>query len=146
LTSKTLAKNIAQLMLSIKGSNVVLLDLKKLSNATDYFVICSADSDTQVRAIADAIRGGMEDQGVSLYHHEGYHGLTWVILDYVDVVAHVFHKESRSFYNLDRLWSDAKRTDILDDLAMPEASKRTSTARKKPAVSAARKRKTEKAK
>jgi ribosome-associated protein len=119
LTSKTLAKNIAQLMLSIKGSNVVLLDLKKLSNATDYFVICSADSDTQVRAIADAIRGGMEDQGVSLYHHEGYHGLTWVILDYVDVVAHVFHKESRSFYNLDRLWSDAKRTDILDDLAMP---------------------------
>ena len=88
-------------MLSKKGSDVVLLDLKKLSHATDYFVICAADSDTQVRAIADAVRGGIEEKGVPLYHDEGYHALTWVILDYVDVVAHVFHKESRSFYNLE---------------------------------------------
>ena len=133
-------------MLSKKGSDVVLLELKKLSNATDYFVLCSADSDTQVRAIADAVRGGMEEKGVLLYHNEGYHALTWVILDYVDVVAHVFHKESRTFYNLERLWSDAKRTDISDEPAMPPALGRKYSAGKKPAVSAARKRKTEKAK
>ncbi len=101
----------------------------------------------QVRAIADAVRGGMEEKGIHLYHDEGYHALMWVILDYVDVVAHVFHKESRSFYNLERLWSDAKRTDIQDEPALPPALTRKYTAgRKKPAASSARKKKTGKAK
>jgi ribosome-associated protein len=122
------------------------LDLKKLSSATDYFVICAADSEPQVRAIADAVRGGMEEKGIPLYHDEGYHALMWVILDYVDVVAHIFHKESRSFYNLERLWSDAKRTDILDEPALPPALVRKHTAGKKPAASSVRKKKTGKAK
>jgi ribosome-associated protein len=135
-------------MLSKKGSDVVDLDLKKLTSTADHFVICSADSDTQVRAIADAVRDGMEEKDVLLYHYEGYQTLRWVILDYVDVVAHVFHKESRSFYNLDRLWSDAKRTEIHDELELPAAvrktaaRKRTTTKKTPPA----RKKKTEKAK
>lgn len=121
MTSRALAKHIAELMLSKKATDVVMLDLRKITSVTDYFVICSADSDTQVKAIADAIEEGMEERGISLYHSEGTHALLWVILDYVDVVAHIFYREARSFYNLERLWADAKRTVVADTV------KKTST-------------------
>jgi len=120
LIARTLAKRIADLMISKKASDVVILDLKKLTSATDYFVICSADSDTQVKAIADSVQDGMEELGESVWHQEGYHALCWIVLDYVDVVAHIFHKRERSFYNLDRLWGDAKRTEVRDLLAAPK--------------------------
>jgi ribosome-associated protein len=109
-----LANRIADLMLSKKASDVVILDLKKITSATDHFVICSADSDTQVKAIADAVQDGMERLGVRVWHNEGYRALTWVVLDFVDVVAHIFHKNTRHFYNLERLWGDAKKTEVLD--------------------------------
>lgn len=110
-------------MLSKKGTDVIILDLKKISSVTDYFVICSADSDTQVKAIADAIRNGMEKIDEYVWHLEGYQALRWVILDYVDVVAHIFHKEDREFYNLERLWGDARKTTVKDDLAEDYTSK-----------------------
>jgi ribosome-associated protein len=132
LTARTLAKRIADLMISKKAIDVVILDLKKLTSATDHFVICSADSDTQVKAIADSVENGMEAIGERVWHQEGYHALRWIVLDYVDVVVHVFHKEERSFYNLDRLWGDAKRTEVQDPLAAPKpaAKKRRATVRK----------------
>jgi ribosome-associated protein len=132
LTARILAKRIADLMISKKATDVVILDLKKLTSATDYFVICSADSDTQVKAIADSVQNGTEDFGERVWHQEGYHALRWIVLDYVDVVVHVFHKEERSFYNLDRLWGDAKRTEVQDPLAVPklEAKKRRANVRK----------------
>ena len=102
-------------MFSKKGADVVLLDLKKITSTADYFIVCSADSTTQEKAIADNIRDGLEDMNIPIYHFEGYHALSWIVLDYVDVVAHVFYKESRSFYNLERLWADAKRTEMHDD-------------------------------
>jgi ribosome-associated protein len=108
LTSRTLAKRIAEFILSRKGDDVVLMDLTKLAGPANYFVLCSAESDTQVRAIADAVRTGTNDIGVSLWHMEGLQALSWVLLDYVDVVVHIFQKETRSFYHLERLWSDAK--------------------------------------
>jgi ribosome-associated protein len=119
-------------MLSKKAHDVVILDLKKLTSATDNFIICSADSDTHVKAIADAVQDGMEEFGEHVWHHEGYHALRWVVLDYVDVVVHVFHKEERSFYNLDRLWGDAKRTEVQDVLVetKPTVKKRRTTTRK----------------
>jgi ribosome-associated protein len=137
LISRTLAKRIAQLMYSKKGSDVILLDIQKLVSTTDYFVICSADSDTQVRAIADAVRDGLEKAGIHIYHYEGYQASRWIVLDYVDVVVHVFHTEERSFYNLERLWGDAKRTDVEDAQAEPKnrvvhaAIKRKPIARKR---------------
>ncbi|MBI2619502.1 MAG: ribosome silencing factor [Ignavibacteriales bacterium] len=103
-----LAKMIAGVAISKKARNVVLMDLRKKSSATDFFVVCSADSDVQVKSIADAIRDGLEMNGVSMWHSEGLRALQWVLLDYVDVVVHVFHKDVRAFYNLERLWSDAK--------------------------------------
>ena len=119
-------------MLSKKALHVAILDLKKLTSAADRFVICSADSDTHVKAIADAVRDGMEDLNERVWHYEGYHALRWIVLDYVDVVAHIFHKEERSFYNLDRLWGDAKRTEVTDDptALKPAAKNRKPVARK----------------
>ena len=132
MIARTLAKRIAGLMLSKKAINVVILDLKKLTSATDYFVICSADSDTHVKAIADIVRDGMEKFDEHVWHYEGYHALRWVVLDYVDVVAHIFHKEERSFYNLERLWGDARRTEVKDELvtAKPASISRRTTMRR----------------
>jgi ribosome-associated protein len=115
LTSRMLARRIADAMLTKKAHDIVILDLRKLTSATDYFVICSADSDTQVKAVADEIRDRAERIGSNPWHSEGYHALSWVLVDFVDVVAHVFHHESRSFYNLDRLWVDAKMTHVRDE-------------------------------
>jgi ribosome-associated protein len=118
----------ADLMLSKKAHDVVILDLKKLTSATDHFVICSADSDTQVKAIADAVQDGMEKYDERVWHSEGYNALRWIVLDYVDIVAHIFHNEERSFYNLDRLWGDAKRTEVRDEPTSPRlASKKSRT-------------------
>jgi len=124
LTSNTLAKKLAEFALSKKASDVLLLDLRPLTSTTDFFVVCSADSDTQVRAIADAVQKGSEDIGAKVWHTEGAQASTWIILDYVDVVVHVFHHETRSFYNLERLWSDAKATSIEDKLEQVEVAKK----------------------
>lgn len=107
MIARTLARKIAEAALTKKASHVVIMDLRKLHAPADYFVVCSADSDTQVKAIADGIRDGLEALGVSVWHQEGLQSRQWVLLDYVDVVAHVFQKEIRSFYNIERLWSDA---------------------------------------
>jgi ribosome-associated protein len=109
-----LAKKIAEFALSKKANDVLLLDLRTLTTTTDFFVICSADSDTQVRAIADAVEKGSADIGMKVWHMEGLQASTWIILDFVDVVVHVFHREARSYYNLERLWSDAKAKVIED--------------------------------
>jgi ribosome-associated protein len=108
LTPRTLAKKIASLALTKKASNVMIMDLRKLTDMTDFFVVCSADSDTQVKAVADAIADGTGEFGSSPWHEEGISNRQWVLLDFVDVVVHVFHKEMRRFYNLEKLWGDAK--------------------------------------
>ncbi len=114
MTSRALAKKIAEMAISRKASDIVLMDLKSISGPADYFVLCSADSDTQVKAIADAVRSGTDALGVRLWHVEGLQALSWVLLDYVDVVLHVFLTETRSFYNLERLWNDAKTYPVED--------------------------------
>jgi ribosome-associated protein len=101
-------------MLSKKATDIVIIDLRKVSTAADYFVICTADSDVQVRAIADAIEDDTRVGGEAPWHAEGKRASIWIVLDYVDVVAHVFHKEARAYYNLERLWSDAKMTHVKD--------------------------------
>lgn len=114
MIARTLARKVAAAALSKKAHDVLVMDLRKLHAPADYFVVCSADSDTQVKAVADGIRDQLEEAGVSVWHQEGYQSLQWVLLDYVDVVVHVFHKEVRSFYNLERLWHDAKMETVED--------------------------------
>ena len=106
--SSTLAKKIALLSLSKKAENIVILDVRKLTTVTDFFVICSGNSDKQVKAITDVIIDELKKLDIKPWHKEGYQYLQWVLLDYVDVVTHVFQKETREFYGLERLWGDAK--------------------------------------
>lgn len=91
----------------LKARQVVVLDLRGLNDATDFFVIASGTSDAHVRGIADSVVEKMGRQGVRTHHVEGLPTGRWVLLDYVDFVIHLFHPETRSFYQLERLWSDA---------------------------------------
>lgn len=123
MLTKTLAKKIAQLTLTKKAHDIVVMDLRKVSDMTDFFVVCSADSDIQVKAIADAVMDGTEELGVSVWHSEGFSQRQWVLLDYVDIVVHIFHKEARSFYSIEKLWGDAKIESIRDEVETKAARK-----------------------
>ena len=106
--SEELAQFSTQLALSKKAEDIVVLDVRHVTSITDFFIICSGNSDTQIKAIADAILEGLEKEDVKVWHIEGYSSLRWVLLDYVDFVIHIFQKEARTFYGLERLWGDAK--------------------------------------
>ena len=118
MTSKILAKKIAEAALSKKAYDVVVMDLRKLTTMTDCFVVCSVDSDTQCRAVADAIKHQLLEQGEAPVHREGYSEGRWILLDYVDVVVHIFHKDVRTFYNLEKLWGDAEFESVTDEVVV----------------------------
>lgn len=90
-----------------KGEQIVVLDLRGLSDATDFFVIASGTSDAHVRGLADGVVTALTAAGYPANHVEGLPSGRWVLLDFVDVVVHLFHPESRAFYRLERLWQDA---------------------------------------
>ncbi len=108
MTSEKLAYFISDLILQKKGTEIKIFDLKDKTSVTDFFVICTASSDMQVKAISDYIIKETKNIGEKVWHNEGYTGLNWVLLDFVDVVVHIFQPETRRFYNLDGLWGDAK--------------------------------------
>jgi len=130
LTSIQLAKKITKLIFEKKGYDVKILDLRKLTTMTDYFVICSADSDTQVKAIADEVDKNLRDEGIKNWHKEGYQALNWVLIDYVDVIVHVFKKDSREFYSLEKLWGDAPTKEITDPALKPPVKRKPRVAKK----------------
>lgn len=96
----------------LKGQSVLVLDLRGLTDATDYFVLASGTSEAHVRGIAESVMDKMGKRGVRTYHAEGLAGGRWVLLDFVDFVIHLFHPETRAFYQLERLWSDAPELPI----------------------------------
>ena len=106
--TKTVAKKLVDFALSKKAEDVLLLDLRKITTMTDFFIICTGRSDTQVRAIADAVTEGARRERLPVYHVEGREALTWVLIDFVDVVVHVFQPAARNYYQLERLWGDAE--------------------------------------
>jgi ribosome-associated protein len=109
----------ADLLFDRKASDVVLLDLRGISSATDFFLVASGRSDTQVSAIADHLVGTLREEGVRPAHVEGLSTGRWVLADYFDFVVHVFHPEARAFYQLERLWGDAP-LHVLEDPAGSE--------------------------
>ena len=99
-----------------KAHEPVALDLRSLAGVADYFLICSAGSEVQVKAIAEGVEEKLHDLGTAPWHVEGLAGRRWVLLDYVEVVVHVFHEKTREYYLLERLWGDARKVDLgLDD-------------------------------
>jgi len=114
LAPKTLAKRIVKIALSKKAENIVLLDLKKISSMTDYFLVCSAGSDVQARVIAEAITESLDASGMKS-SVEGLGGSHWILIDCYCVVVHIFLPEVRQFYGLERLWGDAPREEFSDD-------------------------------
>ncbi|GAA0890475.1 ribosome silencing factor [Fulvivirga kasyanovii] len=114
--SEKLSHAVVRGMQEKKASNIVIMDLREVKNAiADFFVVCSGNSDTQLDAIADSV-----DEVVSKelhqdpWHQEGKNNKEWMLLDYVDVVAHIFKKDKREFYALENLWGDAK-IETIDD-------------------------------
>ena len=117
MDAKDFAERIGKLILSKKGYDIKVLELREISSVADYFVICSADSHIQVRAIADEVDDKLRDIGIKCQFKEGYNTLNWVLLDYFDVVVHIFKTESREFYNLEKLWGDAPTETIVDEVS-----------------------------
>lgn len=101
------AQTAAALCIDLKANDVVILDLAGVADVTDCFVIASGTSDAHVRSIAEHVIEGMQKRGVSAHHVEGMQQGRWVLIDFVHFVVHVFHPTLRSFYQLERLWSDA---------------------------------------
>jgi ribosome-associated protein len=108
--SEKLTNVIVEGILSKKGKDVMSLNMTRLPNAvTDYFILCHGNSDIQVKAIADAIiEETLKETGSKPWHKEGFENAEWILLDYVDVVVHIFKEETRTFYNLEKLWADAE--------------------------------------
>jgi len=105
---KTTAKKIIEFVLGKKAEDVLLLDLRKITSMADFFIICTGTSDVQVKAIADAVVIGCKEKDIKIYHVEGIDALSWVLIDLVDIVVHVFRPDVRTYYQLERLWGDAK--------------------------------------
>ena len=115
LSPLALARAAGRLALDKKGFDVKILKLKSLSSVCDYFVIASGDADSHVKAIARAVKDGLEDIGEHPAHREGFSEGNWILLDYVDVVVHVFREPLRRRYSLEKLWGDAPVEELADD-------------------------------
>lgn len=133
LSTKKKIEIIAKAALAKKAKDVTLLDLRKLSFICDYFIIASGDSTVQIDTIADNIEKELIAHNRKIWHREGCGEALWILLDYGDIVVHIFHKETRGFYNLEKLWHDA-----------PKKKLRETLFRKKLGCSAKRKAKTKK--
>lgn len=111
-----LAAHAVDAMIDKKAHGITVMDMREVSGVADYFVICTGDSDLQIKAVADAIRERIREQcDERPWHTEGTNHRQWVLLDYVDVVAHIFNPDKRQFYDLERLWGDAPSEDVADD-------------------------------
>jgi ribosome-associated protein len=101
------AQRAAQILMDHKATDVVLLDLRPVSDMTDFFIVASGTSDTHVRATAGHVVEQLKQEGLRVHSVEGLEQGRWVLLDYIDFVVHVFHPTLRTFYQLERLWGDA---------------------------------------
>jgi ribosome-associated protein len=110
--SKKLAELIGELVLTKKAEDVLSIDVSKVSSSANYFLICSAETGIQVKAIANAVRKGTPNKP---WHIEGMENENWILLDYVDVILHVFKTSVREYYSLEKLWADAPTIEIKDE-------------------------------
>ena len=108
MTEQEMCKAICKAASDKKARDIVTMDMQGLMISPDYFVICSANTATQVRAIADNVEEKLAEAGKEMLHEEGHREGEWILLDFGDVVVHVFRQDAREFYALEQLWADAK--------------------------------------
>lgn len=89
-----------------KARDIIAINISRISILTDYFIICSGTSTTHIKSIADELSFKANEIGYNSFHTEGYESARWILIDYGDIVVHIFHEEDRTFYNLERLWRD----------------------------------------
>ena len=106
------ARRAARAALDKRAADLVVLDVRGISTVTDYFLMCSGRSTTHVESIADAIRAALKTDGIRPLHAEGVAASGWILLDYGDVLAHVFLEDTRAYYALERLWGDAPTVEV----------------------------------
>lgn len=112
MTSYEIATVLATALDAKKGQDIKVLKTENLTTLADYFVICTATSNTQVRAMSDACEHEMEVRGEQVHHIEGHRDNTWLLMDFSSVIVHIFTDEARKFYDLERLWSDAQLVEL----------------------------------
>ncbi len=112
MTSQEKMEAIVRQLDKKKARDIKALKVSGLTLLADYFVICSATSSTQVQALSDTLEDAMEQQGAELLQKEGKQGLNWILMDYSDVIVHIFYQETREFYGLEKLWSDAEEISL----------------------------------
>ena len=113
-TSKKLAKQISNLILEKKALDIQIIDVGDITTLTDFFIICTSESEPQTKAITDHINENMKSIGFNSWHTEGYQNKDWVLIDFVNIVVHIFSKNARSFYEFERLWADGNIEYIKD--------------------------------
>lgn len=109
--SLDIVKKIVKALDDKKGNDIQVIKIEELTIVADYFVICTANSNTHVRSLADEVEYQLEEEGIKADHIEG-RATGWVLLEYRGVVVHIFLEEARNYYNLERLWEDAKKIDV----------------------------------
>lgn len=112
MESKELMESIVQILDSKKADDIRAIRIGDLTIIADYFVIAAGTSNTQVKMLADEVEYQLSQKGIHPHAMEGYRSENWIVLDYSDVVVHVFLRETREFYNLERLWADGEQVDI----------------------------------
>lgn len=114
--SNKLVDVIGAALLEKKAENIVLLDVTKLTTLTDYFIVCHGGSETQIKALSSNVsEKTVEELGEKEWRKEGVDAKRWIVLDYVNVVVHIFNRETREHYGLERMWNDAKISSITDN-------------------------------
>jgi ribosome-associated protein len=109
LTSEKLVKLCREIALGKKAEDAIILDVRNVSSVADFFLICTGTSEPHLKAIADEIGRRLRDEGMRPRHRDGYPPSRWIVMDYNDVLVHIFHPELRQRYSLEDLWGDAKR-------------------------------------
>ncbi len=121
MEAKELLKYTCEALLERKGRDIEVLHIEELTTLTEYFVICSATSTTQVKALADSVEFHLKnDHGIMPHHVEGFESSSWILLDYGSMLVHIFLPETRDFYRLENLWKDGEKVP-LSDLGVKEA-------------------------
>ena len=111
MTDNEILKIAVKAIDSKRGENIRIIKIDELTVIADYFIIANGSSSTQVKALADEVEFKLSQAGLEPHRTEGYQGANWIVLDYIDVVIHIFHKETRDFYDLERLWQDGVEVD-----------------------------------